>query len=249
MSTATGLHLSFVLHQRPYRETSTLTDLFTEAEGRVSLVIRGSRRQSRRGASSGLALFRPYWVSWHGQGELGTLKSSEPVAPASPLTGDALYAGLYANELLLRFCARSDPHPELFHVYQQLLLTLSQGSMPIDATLRYFERDLLADIGYGLNLEHDTLGDALIADRRYDYQPELGARPLPDTAHQVGVAGATLLALAAGTLFEQDMRQEARRLLRAVIQPLLGNRPLSSLDTYRRMKAMQKKSMSGTVSE
>ncbi len=59
---------AFVLHTRPYRETSLLVDLFCEETGRLSVVVKGGR--SRKGSA---ALFQPFqeiWVAYSGQSEL-----------------------------------------------------------------------------------------------------------------------------------------------------------------------------------
>ena len=67
---------AFVLHQRPYRETSFLLDVFTEDYGRLSLVARGMRQNKRR-HNNPLQLFQPLWVNWFGRGDLLTLSKIE----------------------------------------------------------------------------------------------------------------------------------------------------------------------------
>lgn len=230
---------AFVLHQRAYRETSALMELFTEAEGRISVVARGVRTHSRRGAGKSLSAFRLYNVEWAGQHDLTSLRRHEPLAAAHPLKADALYAGLYANELLLRLCARGDPHPMIFTAYQKLLISLAAWPELVDVSLRYFERDLLTDLGYGLNLTTDAQGQAVFADGRYVYEAERGAVAVNGQERPAEVSGMTLLALEAGTLEGQQMRRQARYLLRGVMKPLLGEKPLKSLDTLRRMRALQ----------
>lgn len=239
MSRAEGLKAGFVLHQRPYRETSALTDLFTESDGRVTVVARGVRGSQRRGRQNNISPFRAYLLDWKGRGELPTLSTAEPVSPPHDLAGDALFAGLYANELLLRLCTLHDPHPVVYTAYLKLMLQLEHDVQNIDIALRYFERDLLLELGYGLSLEFDSIsGDEIDSGRRYGYQPERGVYQLPESAIEAGngYSGATLLALAHGELEGQVQRQEARRLLRLVLGQVLGNRPLKSLETLKRMK-------------
>src|SRR5690606_28171849 len=85
------LERGFVLHQRPYRNTSQLLECVTAAHGRVGLVARGSRagRGSRRAL---LQPFTPLRLSWTRRGELGTLTDVEPDGPPAALTGEALLA-------------------------------------------------------------------------------------------------------------------------------------------------------------
>ena len=64
------LEHGFVLHQRPYRNTSQLLECLTAEHGRVGLVARGSRRPG----SGQRALLQPFvalHLSWLKRGELG----------------------------------------------------------------------------------------------------------------------------------------------------------------------------------
>ena len=94
-----GWQRAFVLHGRPYSETSLMLDLFTEGHGRVRVLAKGarSRRSNLKGA---LQPFTPLLVRWGGRGEVKTLRNAEPVSLSLPLSGLMLYSGLYVNELL-----------------------------------------------------------------------------------------------------------------------------------------------------
>jgi DNA repair protein RecO (recombination protein O) len=66
------LEPSYVLHSRPYRESSLLLEALSRAHGRVGLVARGARSARSRWKSV-LQPFRPLLLSWIKKGELGTL--------------------------------------------------------------------------------------------------------------------------------------------------------------------------------
>jgi len=70
------------------------------------------------------------------------------------LSGDALFCGFYLNELLLKLLARDDAHERLFDCYEEALRTLGLGAEEA-GVLRGFERELLREIGYALNLTHE----------------------------------------------------------------------------------------------
>ena len=84
-----GWQRAFVLHARPYSETSLLLDTFTEGQGRVRLLAKGarSRRSQLKGA---LQPFTPLLIRWGGKGEVKTLRSAEAVSLALPLSGITL---------------------------------------------------------------------------------------------------------------------------------------------------------------
>lgn len=74
-----GWERAFVLHGRPYSETSLMLDLFTEGHGRVRLLAKGAR--SRRSNLKGcLQPFTPLLVRWGGRGEVKTLRNAEAVS-------------------------------------------------------------------------------------------------------------------------------------------------------------------------
>ena len=148
-----SLDPAYVLHGRPYRESSLLLEAMSREHGRVGLVARGARGAKSRWKNI-LQPFRPLLLSWTQRGELGTLTGADQVASPPPLTGEMLFCGLYANELMIRFLQRSDPHPGLFDHYQRLLAQLTAGE-GMQQLLRIFEKDLLESAGFGMQLEFE----------------------------------------------------------------------------------------------
>ncbi len=224
---------AFVLHARPFRETSLLLEVLTREHGRVGLVARGARSARSRWRHR-LQPFRPLLVGWNQRGELGTLTGAEEVATLPPLRGEALMCGLYANELLMRFLHRSDPHRDVFEQYRELVARLAAGE-PTQPLLRLFERDLLQSVGLGLQLEHEQGGQrAVEQDGWYEYVPESGpVRRDPDDPRDSRlVSGAALIALRTGQITEAQLR-ELKLLMRRLIRYHLGDKPLASHELFR----------------
>ena len=229
----------YVLHSRPWRETSLIVEAFTREHGRVGLVARGVRRARSR--FRGLLLpFRLLLLSWSGRGELPTLTGADTEGPVGVLRGRALFSGFYLNELMLKLLPRSDPHPELFDDYRGAVDALG-GDGVLDGVLRTFEKRLLDALGYGPTLDRavDT-GNPVSPDKRYRYVPERG--PVEGEGAGGGdgpvVSGRTLLALAGGRLGcggDDRERAEARHLMRAILAPHLGPRPLGSRQLFSRV--------------
>ena len=217
----------WVLHARPYRESSALLEVWTRDHGRVGLVARGARGARSRWKGI-LQPFRPLLLAWSQRGELGTLTGAEQVAAPPSLRSESLYCGLYVNELLMRLTQRADPHPELFGRYRDVVLGLASGEPP-QQLLRLFERDLLADIGFALPLDRDAAGRPLLPGTGYRWAPEAGfvvAETVGDSGHEV-VDGAALVALREGRV-AADQQADLRRLMRRVIRYHLGDRPLNT---------------------
>ena len=144
-----------------------------------------------------------------------------------------LFCGLYANELMIRFLQRSDPHPVLFDHYQRLLAQLTAGE-GVQSLLRIFEKDLLESAGFGMQLEFEHGTECPIsADARYFYAPESGPiRHQPGQAQDEKlVSGSALLALKSGQIKEADLK-ELKYLMRRLIRNHLGGKPIASQSLF-----------------
>jgi DNA repair protein RecO (recombination protein O) len=222
---------AYVVHSRPYRETSLLLEALTQGYGRIGLVAKGARaaRSPFRGL---LQVCRPLLLSWSARGELGTLTGAEPAGAAAVVTGRRLWSAFYMNELIMRLVPRDDPCPALFAVYRAALDGLA-GEADEETVLRGFEKRLLMELGYGLILDREAdTGNPIDANARYHYRLDLG----PVRAEAVGglmVHGRTLLGLGRDWLGDDTVsRREAKLLTRAALAVHLGDRPLKSRELF-----------------
>lgn len=228
----THIHLqpAYVLHHRPYRDTSRILELFTRDYGRMSVFARGARGSGKSGSSltSILQPFNRLLISWSGRGEAGQLNGAEFDGAMTLLPPDRLVHGFYLNELLLKLFARHDSHPDVFELYARTLDDLKRE----DAIrpLRLFEKRLLEAIGYGLALERDVHdGRQIDPDASYHYRLEQGPVRVDAAADHPGVySGNTLLSLAREELADAAVCSDARRLLRAALDRCLDGRELRS---------------------
>lgn len=221
---------AYVLHHRPYRDTSRIIDLFSREQGRLTLFARGARGPKSRSASL-LRPFVPLLVSWRGHGDAAQLTAVELAGDAAPglpaLPAAVVMPAFYLNELILKLTTRDDPQVELFDAYALALAALAGGSQP-EPPLRAFERRLLDVLGYGVDLvaEMDT-GRAIDPDGRYVYRPGQGVQRCVADAPGA-VAGGSLLRLAAGSLSAPRELEDARRVLRAALEYCLEGRELAT---------------------
>ncbi len=230
------LQPAYLLHRKPFRDTSLLLEMFSRDYGRIGLIAKGARgpRSKLKGV---LQPYQLLLVSWSGRGELPTLIGAETQGGGVFLQGDALISGFYLNELLIRLLARHDPHAHLFSLYQTTLQYLVTNR-DIDWALRLFERDLLQELGYGLLLTHEGGGGAEVEpDARYCYYHESGPQRLNYVSEdRLSVQGATLLALASGECDDAQLRRESKLLMREVLGRYLGPRPLASRELFRQKR-------------
>ena len=220
---------AYVLHSRAYRESSALVDFLTP-QGRLRAVLRGARGK----AGSLVRAFIPLEAEFRGRGELKNVARLEPAGIPNLLSGEALFSGLYLNELLMRLLQAEDPHPALFEHYALTLVALAQGRA-IEPLLRAFEWRLLDDLGYGFALDHDSQQQPVVASGLYRLDNECGLVPVGQL--QSGVfQGADLLAMAEANWSAVGALGAAKRLMRQALAPHLGGRPLVSRELFMTLK-------------
>jgi DNA repair protein RecO (recombination protein O) len=235
MDTRIALQPAYVLHRRPFQNTSLLVDFFTFDYGLVRAVAKGARREKSRYRAL-LQLFQPLLVSATGMGEVKTLTAVESNVSAINLRGERLFSGLYINELLSRLLQNQEEHTALYGSYQETLVAL-QGEQSIEPLLRRFELKLLAELGYAINLTEDCETNLPInPDSIYRFIPDVGfqTRSLSGAAAlgSSEFTGADLIAVRDLDIETSGAAQAAKRLLRLALAAHLGDKPLYSRSLF-----------------
>lgn len=222
-------HAAFVLHSRPYRETSLLVDLFVAEHGRVSVVARGARRP---GSSLRQALqpFNQLAIRFRGRDELKTLLGAETAEHLPALQGRSLLCGLYANELLQRLLQPLEAMPRLFLFYRYLLNELIAAN-DLEGALRTFEHQLLKELGVWDDLNQ-------FSEPYYLYSEEMGWRALHEPQPR-SYTQAWLREIEADRYTDDNVRKAAKHLMRLKLNQLLGDKPLRSRALFERREKPQ----------
>jgi DNA repair protein RecO (recombination protein O) len=142
----------FVLSARRHGESGLIVELLTAERGRHAGLVRGGQSPRRR------ALFQPgnaVTALWRGRlaEHLGTLECELTEAHAARLLDDPdrLAALNAATALLVAALPEREPHPDLYTAFAALLGILDSAS-PCGAAYVAWECDLLAGLGFGLDL-------------------------------------------------------------------------------------------------
>jgi DNA repair protein RecO (recombination protein O) len=229
----------FVLHQRPYRDTSLIVDLYTRDYGRLCTFARAARGPRSRFAP--LQPFRPLLLSWSGRGEAPTLTAAEGEgSPPPALSLRVLLSAYYLNELLLKLTVPHDPQRELYLHYEATLARLRAGA-PLDEVLRHFETRLLQLLGYGSELAFEAGGRPVEAEAYYHFRPGEGVWPVAAGVTAGAVPGRVLLALAREQpLTDPEGQRQARAVLRAALDLCLEGRELATRTVARAVAKMER---------
>lgn len=216
----------YILHHRPYRDTSRILEVLVSDHGRLTLFARGVRGPKPRFAGV-LQPFDLLLLSFQVGREAGQLTGAESAESAPPLPAGTLMAGFYLNELLLKLTTRHDPVPEIFADYRRALNGLRAGGS-VEAVLRVFEKRLLEAVGYGVDLTSEAgTGKAIAAEGFYRFEVSHGLVPAREGGAEA-VAGSSILALAREELAQGRVLEDARRVLRAALAARLEGKELTT---------------------
>jgi len=226
---------AFLLHRRPFRDSSELLDLLTLDHGRLGAVVRGlSRRRSGGSLASLLQPFRPLLISVTGRGDLLNLAGAEPGGTIAELRGDALFSGFYLNELVLRSLHRFEPQPSVFLAYGKAVEALGAAQVRRDEALalRRFEFALIDDLGYAVDFRRTISEVAVEADAVYCLVPGEGLVAVDaGRSAQPPFRGEDLLAIADGRL-EAVRPAVLRGVARQLLADHVGPEPLRSSQVF-----------------
>ncbi|WP_080915211.1 DNA repair protein RecO [Shewanella japonica] len=224
----------YILHHRPYRESSVIVNLLVDGVGRIDALVRvGSGKKNLK---SIIQPFQPLIFQFNSKSDtsdssLKFITQIEPAAPALPLTSSSLYSAMYLNELLVRVLDSGQHAEGLFIHYHRCIMSLASEFS--SEHLRYFEMELLAELGALPSLDYDTQGEKIEPVMSYRIIADEGFLPVAQQASthithsKQLLSGEMLINLKAKTLTPENLVQ-AKGLMRLLLSPLLGTKPLLS---------------------
>jgi len=219
---------AFVLHTRSFKETSLIVDLFTKNLGKISVVAKGAKRAKNK-LRSVLTPNSLFSVSYSGRGELKNLIDCEVIEHFSIPAKLTLSCIVYINELLTKTLEKEDPHSEIFRQYNSVcsILVNQDDQFIVQSSLRSFELVLLQELGYGIDLNHESITNARInKDINYHFNPDSGFIKTESNAENV-FSGIDIIRFSEGDLSNASTRSVAKMIMRKSLDFHLGNKKLN----------------------
>ena len=239
---------SYILHRRPYRESSYILDVYSLYYGRISIIAKGATR-GKYNFSALLQTFQPLLLSWSGRSNLKTLTNVEAPSMAFTFLSERLYCAFYLNELLLKLAPEADPNPVLFSAYANALQSL-KDKHHTESILRVFELALLKSVGLAPDFLFDSSSNQIQPNFLYSLGLNDGFSLIKNgviqrdkwnslKGHQAIFDGVTLLRIGNNSLIgqleqvndenEQKMiLREAKKIMRILISFALQGQELKS---------------------
>ena len=227
---------AYILHHRAFRDTSQILDVITPDYGRLTLMSRGSRSAKSR-IKSILQPFHPLVIGWAGKSDMPTLTQvEEKNTKTCLLTGKSLPSAFYVNELMMKLMHKHDVHEQVYALYASVIQLLAEQQV-IEPILRFFEKKLLEELGFGLSLGIDAqTSQPICAENEYAYYLEHGPVDLTsvtDETFLLKLSGKSLLDLESNTLDNVQSLKEAKCLMRLILNYYLGGKSIKSRELFR----------------
>lgn len=153
----------FLLFSRPFKETDSLCELWTEKQGRVRCRIAGSPPEP----------YRQFEFKLSGKSGLPSVSNFRYTQPVLVETNAARLLGFYINELLYRLLPVGHGDSQLFGRYISTLLYINSGEN-VQAILRFFEQGVLASLGMAIDYQLDAGSLPIDPKRRYRFEAGRG---------------------------------------------------------------------------
>jgi len=221
----------FVLHTRPFSDTSLIADIFSLNHGRMSVLAKGAKKPKSKYFGH-LMPFRHIRLTFSGKSDLKTLNEIDSSLIDHGNSNQlSTYSYLYINELLLKILPQHIPNKELFNLYQAFVDSFTASTFK-EESLRCFELDLLDVLGFGINFDTDSLNNSnLENDQKYQFVPESGFRASNDNGN---FTKAELVKVKDRELTEID-KHKLKTLTQAAIAACLDGKDLNSRSTFKRL--------------
>ena len=197
----TNKQKAFVVHSKPYKETSLIVTFLTERDGKVDAVAKGAKRKKSK-FSGNLEPFQLLNIDYGGRSNLKTLFLAESIEPYKDFVeSENLFSAFYVNELINFLLPYSDESTELFKIYQDCIQNL-KAEKNIEVVLRIFELQVLSELGYEINLQYEySNGEPILEEKKYSYRPESGFYECSD-----GHTGKDLIGISSMDFSESSLR-------------------------------------------
>jgi DNA repair protein RecO (recombination protein O) len=219
--------IAYILHTRPWRETSLLLDVLSQDFGRIQLIAKGAKRPH----SLLRGLLEPFTaVRIHFTGKLGLkqLTQAHWIQALNPIHPSHTLPAWYLSELCFHTLGEDDPAPMVFAAYHRAIqsLTCLEFSDDAQVILRQFEYQLLLALGLWPDARLDAQGSPLQRNALYTLSEECAWYETTENQAPWCLHGSQLLSLAGivpndASDFDPIPRHNAKTSLRLAMRVML----------------------------
>ncbi len=210
----------FLIHSRKYKETSSIIHMFSSMNGIQSLLFKGKYTNKEKFKFS---IFNEYQFSYNEKYKFPFLSKFETIQEYS---FDRKYylLGLYINELLYKTLKQGYDFEKIYEFYKSFLVNLYSASDDCITLALLFEKNLLYNLGYGLNMYNDNY---ILDSDNYYYDFDYGFKIIDNTKRKYFINGKYLKEFFSNTLQSQNeiifLRNIVKEIFRRVYPEMILN--------------------------
>ena len=217
---------SFIIHSRPYGETSMIFDILTKEKGLVSVLAKGIKQKKD------LSILQPSreLLLNFTNANLPILTKYEIFGTDNLINAKFLLEILYFNELIYKFTPRNEPCSSLYDLYKSYVEYIKNTEDSSDIIIVGFEVLFLREIGYEITLDHSLEG-SINPEKYYSYNYQVGFKEIENNKSlDISITGVDLLNLIRHKFSLISELNKVRRINKGIINRLVGEKKIKSYD-------------------
>jgi DNA repair protein RecO (recombination protein O) len=217
---------SFIIHSRPYGETSIIFDILTKEKGLVSVLAKGIKQKKD------LSILQPSreLLLNFTNANLPILTKYEIFDADNLINTKFLLEILYFNELIYKFTPRNEPCSSLYEFYKSYVEYIKNTEDSSDIIMVGFEVLFLREIGYEITLDH-SLERSINPEKHYSYNYQSGFKEIENNKSlDISITGVDLLNLIRHKFSLISELNKVRRINKGIINRLVGEKKIKSYD-------------------
>tara|TARA_B100001113_G_scaffold181347_1_gene148541 strand:- start:3025 stop:3693 length:669 start_codon:yes stop_codon:yes gene_type:complete len=203
----------FLLHSRKYKETSSIIYIFSPLKGIQSLIFKGKYTNKDKFKFS---IFNEYQFSYNDKYKFPYLSKFEIISEYN-FSKKYYLLGLYINELLYKTLKQGYDFEKVYENYKSFLQYLSRASSNSISLALLFERNLLDNLGYGLNMHNEK---RVIDNEDYYYDFDYGFKKVDNPQNQNCIKGNYLKEFFLNTLQSKKDTIFLRNIVRQILNKI-----------------------------
>ncbi len=217
---------SFIIHSRPYSETSIIFDILTKQKGFISVLAKGVKRKKD------LSILQPSreLLLNFTNANFPILTKYEISDTNSLISTKFMLEILYFNELIYKFIPRNEPCSSLYKLYKSYIEYMKSTEDSSSIVIVGFEVLFLREIGYEITVDH-SLEQNIKPEGHYFYNYQVGFKEITNSKNlDIAITGIDLLNLMNHKFTLIIELDKIRKISKEIINKLIGERKIKSYD-------------------
>lgn len=218
----------YLIQKRAFKNNSLIVTFLTSDGQLLNAIMYQGQKKS-------LILFCHYYLDVYIRDGLSLINKLEPYGKTKQLAEQALFCGLYVNELIGLLGKGLFDSSQVYIAYQNVITKLSSCQInEFENHLRLFEFIFLKHLGYELDFKADQNGLSIDQEQYYELIPTLGFAIGRNQNNNFVFKGSELLNIDINKLSNKNSLKSLKIINRIRIDYLLDGKELQSRNLFKK---------------